>query len=143
MPLAGRCSVAMNELYWGDFGQYFRHHPGERSRVLLETAQHKAVARLHRDAGVGPHNALALQGWLDPVSRGGRDSHFFEEGLAWMGEKHQLTDLHPIGYLCTQWHLLDDKSQTPNTIQRLLPAQRLAAMVTDVFFEDAETQYAD
>lgn len=138
LPVAGRCYVAMNELYWGHFGEYFRRHPGERGRVLLETVQSQAMARMQRDASIGPHTPLALKDWLDPLSGEARASHLFVEGLAWLGEIHQLTDSQPIAYLCTQWPTLDEKPQPPNTIPRLLHAQRLTGLVADVFFDSAE-----
>lgn len=142
LPLAGRCYVAMNELYWGAFGEYYRRHPGERGRVLLETVQNQAIARMQRDASVEPHGPLALKDWLDPLPGSSRTSHLFVEGLAWLGDKHQLTDPQPIAYLCTQWPTLGEKPQLPNTIPRLLHAQRLTGLVTDVFFDDAEVQHA-
>ena len=142
LPVAGRCYVAMNELNWGHFGEYFRSHPGERGTVLLETVQSQAMARMQRDANIGPHIPLALKDWLSPASEGSRTSHLFAEGLAWLGEMHQLNDPQPIAYLCTQWHTLDEKPQLPNTIPRLLHAQRLTGLVTDIFFEDERAQHA-
>ncbi len=142
LPLAGRCYIAINELYWGNFGDYYMRHPGERGRILLETAQHKIVARLQRDARVGPHDSLALDAWLGPLPERSKSSQLYAEGLSWLGDKHRLLDTHPIAYLCTQWHTLGDKPPTPNTIPRLLPARRLADMVIDVFFDGAEAQNA-
>ena len=139
LPLAGRCYVAMHELYWGNFGEYYRRHPGERSKVLLETAENKVVARLHRDAHIEAQDSLALPDWLKPIPK---TSHLFAEGLSWLGEKHQLAEPHPMAYLCTQWQMLETKPQPPVTVPRLLPAKRLAGMVTDVFFGEAEAQYA-
>ena len=141
MPLASRCYVAMNELYWGVFGEYLHRHPGQRSRVLLETMQNYAIARMQRDAGVTHRAPLALRDWLTPHEDTSNAS-LFTEGLAWLGNQHTLTGSQPIAYLCTQRPKPGDKLNIPTTVPRLLHAERLAGLVSDVFFDGAETQHA-
>ena len=136
LPLAGRCYVAMNELYWGNFGEYCRRHPGERSSVMLETVKNKAVARLRRDASTGPHQQVALSYWLAPTTKASQTTRLFAEGLSWLGEAASLHDAHPIGYLCTQWHTLGNNPQLPLSVPRIPTAERLTGLVTNVFFEE-------
>ena len=137
LPLASRCYVAINELYWGDFGEYCRRHPGERSRVMLETVKNKAVAQLRDDADVKPLQPVSLtRCWLAPVDQPSQTTRLFSEGLSWLGDQHRLDDAHPMGYLCTQWYTLGDPPQLPRTISLVPTAERLASLVTDVFFEE-------
>lgn len=141
VPMASRCYVAMNELYWGVFGEYLHRHPGQRSQVLLETVQNHAIARMQRDAGVAHRAPLALSDWLEPHEDTSNASSF-TEGMAWLGSQHTLTGPQPIAYLCTQWPKPGDKLNIPTTVPRLLHAERLAGLVTDVFFDEAETRHA-
>ena len=136
LPLAGRCYVAMNELYWGNFGEYCRRHPGERSRVMLETVKNKAVAQLRRDAHTGPHQQIALADWLSPAPKASHTTRLFAEGLSWLGEASSLHDAHPIGYLCTQWQTVGNNPQLPLSVPRIPTAERLTGLVADVFFEE-------
>lgn len=95
----GRLYVAMDELYWGDFGTLCRTRHDVTRKRLLEQLVHKAVYRLNKDAGLEQTSQrMPLVHWLEYPREGDGEAR---DALAYLGDWAD-SDGHPMCHVVTQ-----------------------------------------
>ena len=116
-PMASRCFVALHELYWGEFGDYYRRHPEGSSQTLRNTFHNKAIAQLKRDARC--EEALTMAQWLAKGNADEAEADLFQQGLAYLGSHAQPTT-SPWTYTMTQ---LPDANDPPGKVMLICEAE--------------------
>lgn len=130
-PVASRCFVALHELYWGEFGDYCRHHPVGSSQTLLNTFQNKAIARLKKDAK--SEEPLAMTQWLAKSNASEAEADLFQQGLAYLGS-HAQPSTSPWSYTMTQ---LPDANNLPMKVMRICEAEYIPERLGREMFAQA------
>jgi hypothetical protein len=121
---AGRCYAALENLYWGEFGDYYRSVPVEDKlrQNLLETVANRAAACLQKDAKT--EDGLPSLDWLClPEARDG-DA---QAALSYLGEGEEMPFIQTISQN-------PDKADWPMDFPRLMAASRLADALVDEIF---------
>lgn len=139
LPIASRCYVSLNELYWGTFGEFCRRHPGNNAQMMLERLQNEAIQQMQADAHAQePGMRLPISDWLASSASDNAAADVFLEGLAYLGDGAPI-DQMPMVYVCSQLPSVADTQHWPLTVPRLCHAQRLAsALIREVFAPTTE-----
>lgn len=127
--LAGRCYAAMEELYWGDFGDYCRSHSADSKNDFIEQLINRAISQLATDAGCKVSSRLNTYDWLtQPNSYDVLPDA--SDTLAYMGD--WSGDMHaPFVYAISQ-----QPEELPLTVPLISsPTRIIEALVTDIFEE--------
>ncbi len=127
--LAGRCYAAMEELRWGEFGDYCRSHDNQIRQGFLEDLANRAISQLSNDSHSRATERTENTIWLNrPTGRSILTDA--TEALAYLGDWSRPDD-QPFVYSITQL-----PEQVPLGMPRLLNANRLAsALITEMFKE--------
>ena len=122
----GRLYAVLDELYWGDFGDYCRINDNSVRSGFLQQLAHKAIAQMKNDCGSANNIRPAAQEWLnEPVQPALPDGL---DALAYLGD-WTTAERHPFAFTTTQ--VPDD---LPLRLPRLFTADRAAkALVKEVF----------
>lgn len=125
--LSGRCYAALEELRWGDFGDYCRSQPGLQCQRFIQDLANRAISQLSADTGMWARARMDTNDWLAQPS--GRDVlPDAAEALAYMGEALD-PDEQPLAYVVSQ-----QPSRLPLCVPLLSTAERVAeSLVSEVF----------
>lgn len=125
--LAGRCYAALEELRWGDFGDYCRSQPGMQCQRFIEDLANRAIAQMTADTGMGVRARLDTNDWLAQPS-GSDVLDDAAKALAYMGEAFN-PDEQPLAYVVSQ-----QPNRLPPGVPRLSSAERVTeSLVSEVF----------
>jgi len=129
---SARYYAALQELWWGDFGDCFRSCEKSRSTELLGTLMNKGITQLAQDVGIRPTDVCNTREiWLQAPPR---DSHNDDMGqaLAWLASDRSV-DVSPFTVCVTR----ELSRQWPRQVPLLTTADRLVrAMTQEVFSHD-------
>lgn len=125
--LSGRCYAALEELRWGDFGDFCRSQSGQQSQLFIDDLKNRAIAQLAHDASSKPSARLDTRQWLARPS--GRDVlPDANEALAYIGDCFDQEN-YPFIFSTSQ-----ASDQLPQEVPRLSSAERITeALVSEVF----------
>ena len=128
LPFLAQCYAALDELYWGDFGEFCRRHDNAVKVRLLEQLTDKATMSLRDKVGSAGGQRIKVKALLSsPVTDTGAD---LLPALGYMGDWSN-EEHHPFAFAVTQL-----PSELPLGLPRLLDAERAAqAMVQEMFEE--------
>lgn len=123
---AGRCYVALQELFWGSFGDALRGSPEHQAAQLLEQARGMAINRLAMDVNASARTRHYYHDWLTAPAVAGVLDH--KDALIWLGNSSD-GDRQPVSYSVTQsWQGIT------LGMPRICSAMRLgSAMVDEIF----------
>ncbi len=124
-----RLYAALDDLYWGDFGNFLRSQRGSRrQREMVEHLGYQCQLRLRADADglAAPEDSFALSDWLmQPASALPMDS----EALAYLGNWSKATV--PFSYAATQ-----PMVESPLMLPLLFDTRRAASAMSTELFEE-------
>lgn len=125
--LSGRCYAALEELRWGDFGDFCRSQSETQSQRFIDDLKNRAIAQLAHDASSAANARLDTRQWLARPS--GRDVlSDADEALAYMGNWFDQEN-YPFIFSTSQ-----ASAQLPLEVPRLSSAERVTeALVSEVF----------
>jgi len=96
---AGRCYVALQELYWGAFGEAILFADDLQKARLIEEVRERVIDKLASEASASSHTRHYYHEWLTtPASAGVLE---YKEALAWLGDTCHI-ELQPVSYSVTQ-----------------------------------------
>lgn len=123
---AGRCYVALQELYWGVFGDALRFGSTLQASELIEQARALAIRQLAQDVNASARTRHYYYEWLMfPSTPSMMES---KEALAWLGDDCD-SEQHPVSFATTQTH-----QGVSLGMPRICSAMRLgSAMVDEIF----------
>jgi hypothetical protein len=123
---AGRCYVALQELYWGAFGDAIRFGTAAQANGLIEQARALAISHLAHDVNASARTRHYYYEWLIfPSTPGMMES---KEALAWLGDDCD-SEHQPVSFSTTQTH-----QGVSLGMPRICSAMRLgSAMVDEIF----------
>lgn len=123
---AGRCYIALQELYWGAFGEALRFGNALQTTELIEQARALAIRQLAQDVNASVRTRHYYYEWLMfPKTPEMMES---KEALAWLGDDCD-SEKHPVSFATTQTH-----QGVSLGMPRICSAMRLgSAMVDEVF----------
>jgi len=129
--VAGRCYAAIEELYWGDFGDFCRAHCAHNNRVrqgFIDDLIHRAMRQLTIDIDNGQsHQRVPIDRWTASPT-GQKFGDDASEALAYLGDWSE-PESHPFVFTMSQ---LPDKF--PLALPRICESERIAkALVTEIF----------
>ncbi|WNB75765.1 diguanylate cyclase regulator RdcB family protein [Methylomonas koyamae] len=126
--IAGRCYATIEELYWGDFGDFCRSHNNRVRQGFIDDLIHRAMRQLSIDiCNESSQQRFPTYQWLAPPvnQKLGVDAR---EALAYLGDWSE-SESHPFVFTTSQ---LPD--ELPLALPRICESERLAkALVTEVF----------
>ena len=127
---AGRCFAALEELRWGDFGDYCRIHTGQERQQFLQEATNRAIAQLKRDLQSTASERFGATLWLKPPA-GESTLPNAAEALAYLAEEYPPQQ-NPFVFVSA--HAVE---QLPLHVPRIMSATRLSeTLVEEVFTRD-------
>lgn len=127
LSLASRCYAALEELYWGAFGDFYRNnaHSPDMQR-FAEIAKNKVISQLSKDANTQCITRLAAHDWL--TTPDSPSAATMMDALSYLGDAANEVQ-QPFLYSTTQ-----QPEQLPLRMPRLCSANRLGeAMLHEVF----------
>ncbi|MEW7313270.1 diguanylate cyclase regulator RdcB family protein [Buttiauxella gaviniae] len=123
---AGRCYVALQELFWGAFGDALRFGNALQATELVEQARALAISQLAHDVNASVRTRHYYYEWLMFPST--PDMMESKEALAWLGDDCD-GDRQPVSFATTQTH-----QGVSLGMPRICSAMRLgSAMVDEIF----------
>lgn len=125
--LSGRCYAALEELRWGDFGDFCRSQPEIQSQRFIDDLKNRAIAQMAHDAASAASARLDTRQWL--ARPNGRNVlPDADEALAYMGNWFDQEN-YPFVFSTSQ-----SPAQLPLAVPRLSSAERVTeALVSEVF----------
>ena len=123
---AGRCYVALQELYWGAFGDALRFGSTLQASELIEQARALAISQLAQDVNASARTRHYYYEWLMFPST--PDMMESKEALAWLGDDCD-SDNHPVIFATTQTHM-----GVSLGMPRICSAMRLGSAMVDEMF---------
>lgn len=122
LSLANRCYAAVEELYWGAFGDFYRSNAClSNKQSFLEIAKNKAVEQLSKDTNAACMTRIETQYWLAVPNS--PNAAILVDALAYMGDKAS-DEIQPFIYSATQQPKL-----LPLRMPRLCSAERLGSAI--------------
>lgn len=79
LPLAARCYVSIEQLWWGDFGYFIANFPGADSAQLIRDLIMRLAGELARPVGADPFRRVAREYWV--IQPGASSSSSSQAGL--------------------------------------------------------------
>jgi len=125
--LSGRCYAALEELRWGDFGDFCRSQPEVQTLSFIDDLKNRAIAQLANDAATSATARLDTRQWL--ARQGGSNVlPDADEALAYIGDWFDQ-ESYPFIFSVSQ-----GPTQLPIEIPRLSSAERVTeALISEVF----------
>ena len=125
---AGRCYVALQELYWGAFGDAVRFGHSLQASELIEQVRALAISQLAHDVNASVRTRHYYYEWLMfPSTPEMMES---KEALAWLGDDSDC-EKQPVSFATTQTH-----RGVSLGMPRICSAMRLgSAMVDEVLIK--------
>lgn len=125
---AGRCYVALQELYWGAFGEAMILAEHSQRTCLIEEVRVRVIDKLAREVNASSHTRHYYHQWLiTPTSPGVLE---YKEALSWLGDNCNINQ-QPVGYSVTQtWRSIS------LGMPRICSAARLGGAMVDELFVD-------
>lgn len=127
LPYAGRCYAALEELRWGEFGDYQRSHIDSTAKQKsIDNLRNRVIAQLRSDTQREPLQRCDTRDWLI-ASKQTRSDHL-HDAMAYLGDAANDVQ-HPFIYSATQ-----QPQQLPLRMPRISSIERLSdAMLGEVF----------
>jgi hypothetical protein len=126
--IAGRCYAAIEELYWGDFGDFCRAYNNQVRKRFIDDLINRAIQQLvvdMRDRGL--FERIPIEQWIDQPNRH-KFSEEVSEALTYLGD-WSATESHPFVFATSQL-----PEELPLALPRLCKSERIAqALVTEIF----------
>lgn len=124
LSLSARCYLVLEELRWGDFGDFLKY--GDQSAIdsLVSTLKNMLIARLQKDMDCTRDDRIDTRLWLSPTE----SSNEFFEALQYTGDWSNAL-ANPYSFSISQ--LVDE---LPERMPRLLSAERLVKQVSKEVF---------
>lgn len=126
---AGRCYAALQELYWGAFGEAILLCDRARKACLIEEVRARVIEQLAHDVNASPTTRHYYHPWFaTPFSSSVLEC---KETIAWLGDASNI-DQQPVSYSVTQaWRGI------ALGMPRICSAIRLGgALVDEIFLPD-------
>lgn len=125
---AGRCYVALQELYWGAFGDAVCFGTPHQATLLVEQVRALAISHLAHDVNASARTRHYYYEWLIfPSTPGMLES---KEALAWLGDDCD-SENQPVSFATTQTH-----QGVSLGMPRICSAMRLGSAMVDEVFND-------
>ncbi len=126
--LAGRCYAALEELRWGDFGDFCRARPQDvQTGNFLKDLSNRIIFQLAEDSGQKRSDRFAIGQWLEPPT-GRTVIPDAQAALAYLGDNFS-PDSKPFIFTVSQ-----APEQLPLEVPRIGSAERLGeALLAEVF----------
>lgn len=126
--LAGRCYAALEELRWGDFGDFCRARPQDvQTSKFLEDLSNRIISQLAEDSCRKRSDRLAIGRWLEPPT-GRLVIPDAQAALAYLGDSFR-PDSKPFIFTVSQ-----APEQLPLEVPRIGSAERVGeALLAEVF----------
>lgn len=120
---AGRCYVALQELYWGEFGEAIILADDVQKTRLIEEVRERVIGKLADETRASSHTRHYYHEWLTtPTSERALE---YKEVLAWLGDTCHI-EQHPVSYSVTQtWRSIS------LGMPRICSAMRLGGAMVD------------
>lgn len=132
LSVPGRCYAALEELRWGNFGDFCRNSTAAERSGHLERLMNRSMVQMSSDAKMQPNERSSVRQWLLEPARDAIGSDMME-AVKYLGDWAQA-DIHPFVYSTSF-----APSELPLPMPRICSAERIAqAMVVEVF--EQETQ---
>lgn len=129
LSLANRCYAALEELYWGAFGDFYRSNVNtDDKKRFFEVAKNKAIEQLTIDANLNSMTRIGAQDWLQMPSS--PNALTLTEALTYLGNAAN-GKTQPFIYSATQ-----HPKQLPLRMPCLCSADRLGSAILNEVFED-------
>lgn len=96
---AGRCYIALQELYWGEFGEAILLSDDLQKTRLIEEIRERVIEKLASEVNASINTRHYYHGWLAAPSSPGVLE--YKEALAWLGDTCHI-EKQPISYSVTQ-----------------------------------------
>lgn len=120
---AGRCYVALQELYWGAFGEAVLLVDDVQRNHLIEEVRERVIDKLASEACASSHTRHYYHEWLTTPSSAGVLE--YKEALAWLGDSCHI-EQQPVSYSITQtWRSIS------LGMPRICSAMRLGGALVD------------
>ena len=95
----GRCYAALQELYWGKFGEAIMFCDSAQKKSLIDEVRTRVIDKLAHEVNASPNTRHYYHQWFTaPFSSAVLES---KEILAWLGDTSHA-DLQPVSYSVTQ-----------------------------------------
>jgi len=129
---AGRCYAALEELRWGEFGDFYLNTAPAKRSTHLELLRHRVLGQLAADVRVAASARLDTAVWLARDAGDSRQASELQEGLAYLG------DWADAGLAPFVFSAANVPADLPLLLPRRCSAERMAdALVSEVFGEAA------
>ncbi len=125
--IAGRCYATIEELYWGDFGDFCRTHNNRVRQGFIDDLIHRAMWQLSIDSNESINQRVSTHHWLAPPAnqKFGNDTR---EALAYLGDWSK-PEYQPFVFTTSQF-----PEELPLALPRICESERIAkALVTEIF----------
>lgn len=127
---AGRCYAVLEELRWGDFGDYCRTQTNTVRRNVLDDIINRAIIQLRVDTGINNSTTrMSIKAWMDyPI---GIERRFeLEESIVYMGDWSR-PETQPFVFTVSQ-----QPSTLPLALPRRCSAERLSESIVPEVMEE-------
>jgi hypothetical protein len=123
--LAGRSYVALEELYWGEFGDLCRQLPVDEHQPFLDDLKNRVQIQLAKDAKLDQSQRLPLMDWQSWPEQSAADAR---EAIMWLADRATPERSPMTVAICQQ------PEKLPGTVPLRCSAKRIAdALVPEVF----------
>lgn len=134
---AARAYIVMEDLWWGDFGAFFRMTEShDKKDKLVETMLNRCISKLSGESGVSPAMRLSIRSWLDAPDSGGAVL-LSNQALAYLGDNADHAR-QPFVYSLTQ---MPEYSDLPNTLPRITSAEVVVRALKKELFGEVRHVY--
>lgn len=132
LPYGARCYAVLEELRWGDFGDYCRRNTGQTRNGFLDDLTNRAISQLARDTGLQSYDRRETEFWLtiQPEKNTFLDA---TEAITYLGDWSR-PESRPFVYSITQF-----PENRPIDLPYRLEASRLASALVSEVFEDQQS----
>lgn len=126
--IAGRCYATIEELYWGDFGDFCRSHNNRVRQGFIDDLIHRAMRQLNIDIGnESSHQRVPIDQWTASPT-GQKFGNDAREVLAYLGDWSEPQS-HPFVFSMSQF-----PEELPLALPRICESERIAnALVKEIF----------
>jgi hypothetical protein len=126
--VAGRCYAVIEELYWGDFGDFCRSNNNRVRQGFIDDLINRAIRQLTIDIGNGSQlERISIERWVAQTDQY-KFSEETSEALAYLGD-WSAADSHPFVFATSQL-----PEELPLPLPRLCTTERVAqGLVTEIF----------
>ena len=128
---SGRCYAALEELWWGNFGDFYRQSTASARAGHVERLTNRAIVQMAEDANTNPTARNSAKEWLlCPNANTSDTAPDMVQALEYLGD-WAIADHQPFVYSVSS---LTAHAELPLTMPRICSATRIGeALVNEVF----------